>query len=218
MIAAIHGILEQRGVFTFPRSGFAQFDGVDDYISIPSASHNNALQAISVLFWINFTTTANTVVFEKSPNNTNYLIQTAGGAQAGRLLLMPGTVNTQTCHSKVINDGLWHSFMGTYSSNKITIYTDGVLDQENASAGGPPSAVTTNWLLGSRSGTAPFPGKIGNLLMYNRVLTLAEYEAYIAGTPPAGFIAAYALDGNANDTSSYANHGTEFNGVTYGTI
>ena len=129
---------------------------------------------MSFSMWLRTTSTSNTVIFEKSSNNTNYHLHmssvTAGALQFGN------TTTNRVNSKKLVSDGRWHHGVGVLDTRITTtkIYIDGVLDNTNASATDAFSTNTIELLVGSRTGSFGFPGEIDQLIFYNRALTDGE--------------------------------------------
>jgi hypothetical protein len=162
--------------------GSLVFDGVDDYITVPHNNNLNLIDTVSLEAWVKYTTTTNTVLIEKSNNNTHYQLQIFNNTQgspgiAGQLVFMlqPNS-NNWVVSGIVTNDANWHHVVGTYDRDTTTarIYVDGILRNTNSSISTGPTSNTQPLLIGSRSGTAGFGGSISRIKIYNRALTASE--------------------------------------------
>jgi len=109
--------------------GAYQFDGLNDYISIPYCFDAPFIDDLTVEAWIN-TSAQNGVISSYNRNKyweigvTNGKIKWSTTADDGTKDLT-GTLN--------VNDGLWHHIAATYKSftGESTIYIDGKLDIKN---------------------------------------------------------------------------------------
>lgn len=167
--------------------GCYQFDGSNDYITVDS-SQNDELDMtdnFSIEFWYKFTTTANRVVIERSNVNTHYGVQT-GIATCGTdelTFFTSGGASNRVCTTSNVNDGNWHHFVATYVGGTGRVYTDGNLEDEVTGMTDPASS-NNDLLIGSRSGSVPWPGHMNELRLYDRVLTLDQVSAnYNDGLP-----------------------------------
>lgn len=167
---------------------------------------------ISVVFWVRFTTTSNTVILENGSNNTSYSFQTGRDTfpmatmKAGHLFFFPGFLagGSQeeargfTGTSRPVNDGKPHHIAVTYdkATETIRLYLDGVLDRTVVKTAELtyPLLQKRHWDLGSRGGVASFGGALSEVALFNRVITadevLANMRNGVRGTE-TGLIAAY---------------------------
>lgn len=179
-------------------SGAALFNGTaTGYVRVPdSASLDSAAGTAlsrSVAFWFKTTANQNLVVLEKG-TNTHFVIQTEGGANAGKVSWRVDTTNTpRVFSSAAVNDGLWHHFAATYSGagNVMELYIDGIFQGANVQAS--PMANNSPLVIGARDGGSyPFPGTMDDLAVWSRVLTSREvraiYQGGVAGTSLADVV------------------------------
>jgi hypothetical protein len=148
-------------------------------------SHNNNINlvnSVSLETWVKYTTTSNTVLIEKSNNNSHYQLQIFNNTQGspgigGQLVFMlqPNS-NNWVVSGIVTNDNNWHHVVGTYHRDNTTarIYVDGLLRNTNSSILTGPISNTQPLLIGSRSGPAGFGGSISGVKIYNRALSATE--------------------------------------------
>jgi len=153
------------------------FDGVDDYVQFDStASFNINGSAVSISLWTNLTylptelpgafgplfdsETDNYVLYEDKGNKElRFKATTSGGAAR------PGIPNAH------VKKGEWINVVGVYDGANASIYLNGVLE------GTLPLTGTVN--IGQKatlgkSGTSYLSGKIDNVIVFNRALTVAE--------------------------------------------
>jgi hypothetical protein len=160
-----------------------KFDSADDYVSIPYNAILDQINTVTLSAWIKYTTTANTVVIEKSNNNTHYQFQvfdsTQGSMLGGELVFMlqPNSSNWVVAKQRS-NDGQWHHVVGTYDRtiNTAKIYIDGVLRNTNNNITTGPTSNASPLLMGSRSGVGGFGGSIDDVRIYNYVLTPTQVK------------------------------------------
>ena len=209
-------------LFSSPFAALALlFDGSNDYVAVPDSSSVDIASDFSISMWLKTTSTANTVILEKSNNNTNYQMHmssvTGGDLQFG--ICSSGTTCRVESNFKV-SDGNWHHAVGTFSdgNNTLRIYIDGVLRNSNTNATDGLAANTQSLLIGSRSGSFGFPGLLNDVRIYKRELSVNEVrQLYRGGIPsPAGLVGYWPLIGNSGgvfepDFSGKGNHGTRTN-------
>lgn len=93
----------------------------------------------------------------------------------------------------VLSTRAWHNVAVTYDSLTMRIYIDGVLEKESADLvpftemmGYGFLRIGTDDLPGLSDAEGCFHGAIGNIVVWNRALTVAELEKYAASWPQAG--------------------------------
>ena len=140
-----------------------------------------------------------------------------------------GTYYTSGYSTTAINDGNWHHVMGVVHGNVWEIWVDCVLENSFTTSTINPDftnnepLTTGMWFSGNGAGNYHyFDGSIDELRIYNRLLNsdeksfLCTYCEVVGSTVTDfsnGLVAAYSFTGNANDNSTYANHGVN-NGAT----
>jgi hypothetical protein len=185
-----NGTLTNGPTFSGSNGGSIVFDSADDYVTVPYNSSLDLINTVSLETWVKYTTTTNTVLIEKSDNNSHYQLQIFNSTQgtpgiAGQLVFMlqPNSDNW-VVSGVVTNDNNWHHVVGTYERSTTTakIYVDGVLKNTNPSISTGPTTNTQPLLIGSRSGVAGFGGSISGVKIYGRVLSSTEIlQNYNAG-------------------------------------
>jgi hypothetical protein len=177
-----NGTLVNGPTFSSSNGGSIVFDGSDDYATVPHNSNINLVDTVSLEAWVKYTTTSNTVLIEKSNNNTHYQLQIFNSGQgspgiSGQLVFMLQPTSSNWVVSGIVtNDGNWRHVVGTYDRGVSTakIYVNGVLRNTNSSILSGPTSNTQPLLMGSRSGAAGFGGSISGVKIYNRALSAAE--------------------------------------------
>jgi len=106
--------------------GAYQFDGVDDYISLPDSSVANFIDEITVEAWINTSASSGTIAsferdvyWELAMNSGNIVWSTTVGVDTA-----------DTTGGLSVNDDSWHHIAVTYDSSfgENRIYVDGTVD------------------------------------------------------------------------------------------
>jgi hypothetical protein len=195
------------------------FDGVNDYVSIPSSTDLNiGANAVSVSAWVNLSllpsglpgafgpiydsaSDAYVVYLDKGNNELRFKVTDASYAAA-----RPG-INTS-----MLSTGSWHHVAAVFdgaagSAGTAKIYWDGLLIDTHTGNDGTGTGLTANVLagqvarIGNDSGTAYYSGRLDDLGVWSRALSAAEI-AYIANGGTGRTLAAPApvvhwkLDGN----------------------
>jgi len=111
----------------------------------------------------------------------------------------------------VISTNEWHFFCGTYSIDDSLqkIYLDGILVDSDLQIGVLGAGTTIE--IGRDVGVDSYSmnGSIDEVLIYNRSLNSTEIlDLYNAQKPKGDLVGYWKLDGNADDSSNYDNHGT----------
>jgi len=176
-----NGTLVNGPTFDSANGGSIDFDGTNDYGSV-TGNDLNFINNVTLEVWAKYTTVSNTVLVEKSSNNTHYQLQVFASSQgtvgvAGEIVFMlqPNSSNWVVT-GEVTNDGTWHHYVGTYNRSTTTakVYVNGVLKNTNSAIVSGPSSNSQALLLGSRSGSSGFGGNISRTSIYNRDVTAAE--------------------------------------------
>ena len=163
------------------------FDGSDDKVIVSNNTSIN-LQSFSVESWF-LTGVANKriLVKESSGGVTNYSMQidASGYLNAG---VYDGTNNPSfSNNSKIVTDSFWHHAVLTRSntaSRGLSIYLDGVLQQNNDSTVGNTITNSDVLTLGNRTfSSSAFSGNLSLVRIYNRALNslevLQNYNFYL---------------------------------------
>jgi Concanavalin A-like lectin/glucanases superfamily len=165
--------------------GYAgNFNGSNDYVSVPSQSNLMPSGAFSLSAWVKVsyaTTTYFGIV-------TKYSSCTGGtcGYDLGSYATHQAYFNVRSATNGsspsavapgVSDDGLWHYVVGVFTGSQVIAYSDGV-------AGTPmswsyPSAPdpTEPFQIGARGGAQFFPGQMDDVRIYSRALSPAEIQA-----------------------------------------
>jgi hypothetical protein len=170
----------------------AQFDGVDDNITLPLAA-SLAPSSITVSTWIKTNSSATQDIIAKANVNNSHHSWELSLNSSGKAILGINTSSgsnpdyTITSNAS-ISLNAWTLITATYSSSgPMAVYINGVLDNSATVAGGTiratasiPTYIGTK--LGSPSFVNYFSGNIDDVRIYDRVLTASEIlQLYNAG-------------------------------------
>jgi hypothetical protein len=182
------GTLTNGPIWTTGKLGSAlSFDGVNDYVTVPSSSSLDITGSFTLSAWTRFTNTTNYgFIVSKSEGGANgyELFRDTGN---GRLRFSIGNASGSTVDPYFdiatpsgYNDGQWHHVAAVYGKGvKARMSVDGV---NVVTSGNNPSAAvgltTSNLLIGSRGlgGGIPFQGDIDDIRIYNRALAQSEIQ------------------------------------------
>ncbi|HMJ11714.1 MAG TPA: LamG domain-containing protein, partial [Polyangiaceae bacterium] len=157
-------------------------DGDGEHVSLP-ANIVQSYRAFSISVWVRLNTTPSGArVFDFGTGTTRYMFlsprtstnQTRFGISTG------GIGAEQQLSTAALSTGNWHHVAVTLAGNTGTFYVDGAQVAQNTSMTLTPADLddtNRNWLGRSQYTSDPFfDGRIDNLRMYSRALTLQEVQ------------------------------------------
>ncbi len=162
--------------------GALEFDGMDDFVSIPNESKFDITGSVTVSAWIrvqSFTKSWQAIVTKgdrtwrlhraNSGNSVGFACSDLSRNQTGDLY-----------GDKDVADGRWHHVAGVLDGTRISIYVDGALD---ASAASSPNISVNDYsvLIGENAETTGrlFRGLIDDVRIYDRALSVDELRALV---------------------------------------
>lgn len=154
------------------------FNGSNNQVKIASDSSLNFTNTISICILVNYVSTKECYLLEKKSDKYDLLQYAAfSGKLSFYCTCASGSVFLTTLNAQ--NTGTWKFIVCTYDkdagANNAKIYSNGVLDNQGTFNVG---AITINndiLSLGAGwGGSYAFPGYIGLLRLYNRVLSATE--------------------------------------------
>jgi hypothetical protein len=224
---------------------YFNFDGVNDYMTIPRSSSISPVSAITQEVWFNFAPIPNTSVFiglqyGSSYNNTYALFKESSLLYGG--VNVSGSLNVIGIGVSNISGNKWVHFVHTFDGSTQKLYLDGVL-QNSASVSGSIQYDSNNTRIvigaddngGYNSGTGAFhSGKLNQVKIYNRALSSEEItrnyisqrkryfpeenivtNGLVLYIDPAKY-SSYTGSGNSiYDLSGFGNTGTVTNGPVF---
>ena len=172
------------------------FDGVDEYVDMGDVLDWDYLAGRSYSFWYKTTTTSTSGLITKHGSGTPDGWTIAANFNGKLILDMVNTVTTSqnTIESSVVlNDGLWHHVVLTWSgatglAADCSMYFDGVEDTSlNIVANTLAGTIATGFAfqLGDRTlSDLPFAGELDEVSIYDVELTPAQVaDLYAFGAP-----------------------------------
>lgn len=152
------------------------FDGLDDWISVPDHTVLDNVGNITVEAWVNPDVLDNGRVLSKRVSGTdtaNYIMDD-GGAGVIRFRFFNASWRTVTSISAMAA-GAWVHLTGTYNLTTLAIYFNGVSDNTAAISNAMVANSAVLSIGADEEGTASFwNGLIGEVRIYNRALSAAE--------------------------------------------
>jgi hypothetical protein len=182
--------LENGTTFAGGNAGTAfQFDGVDDFISVPDSTDYRFAAGATFECWFRGTNVAAFAGLidkfeEVAPDTTGVQLSFQNSTQLRADIGVGSTYVTAT-HTKIVNDGAWHHAAITCVGTQAFLYVDGVP--------GPATTSVSSWVLDNTNalvigkddccGGRNFGGQLDEISIYRRALSAAEIQAiYVAGS------------------------------------
>jgi hypothetical protein len=164
--------------------GALSFDGVNDYVDIPSNSVLNPTTAITVSAWIKSAVSSEYPgAWQVVSNYSSYILGTSqGGSKAMCFIVHTNTWNYSYCYT-VSDPENWHHFVGTYDKtiSEEKLYVDGVLRSTTTASGNLNNGGGLH--IGHRECCGEyFNGRVDDVRIYNRALSESEIQAIYNAT------------------------------------
>jgi len=154
-----------------------------------------------------------------------YILNITGAASPVQGLVnyqVSGGTDPKVLSDTLVSQNAWHHVVVVYtlSDQRLRMYIDGFKQADTTGIPSPAAGATANLVIGKdgSSGSYAFHGKIDDVAMYNRALSLSEIQQL---NSPCGsvdiasnIITQYDFSGNANDLSGNNHHGTASGGAT----
>jgi hypothetical protein len=164
-----------------------ELSGTDEYVSLP-ANIASSYGAFSLSVWVRLNTSDGWArVFDFGTGTTRYLFFTprTPDNQARFAISTAGAGGEQRLNGAPLSTGSWHHVVVTLTGDTGVLYVNGAQVAQNASLSLAPADLgntSANWLGRSQFTADPYlNGRIDNLRMYSRVLSLQEVQALQAG-------------------------------------
>ena len=191
------------------------FDGVDDYVSLPPSVAVSQLNTFTIEAWVYWTGAGNACIYSETVqgnDNPMFSISPRSGDAGGiELVLRDNSLTGLVLQpaTATITANTWvHVAVVRTSATNIKIYIDGVL-KDNASFTAPASWTPDKVNIGIRwrgIQDGPFPGKIDEVRIWNTARTGAEIKANMFNQNLAnnatGLVAYYRFN-EASGTTAY---------------
>ncbi len=211
--------------------GAVDFDGTNDYLTVPDSSALDMTSDVTVSAWFKADTwpsgyaaiankNGNYILRKEITPNDNLVFYWWDGSRLRYAQSSMGSINS-------ISTGVWHHIAAVAVGNAASaIYIDGVLfGSGNGDAGAASRTLTNPLEIGGDSGAgSQFDGKIDEVRIYNRALSADEVAQLYRLTSPTGVDTTlkgyWTFNGKdisgttAYDRSGAGNNGTLTNGPT----
>ena len=196
------------------------FDGQDDYISLPPSSSGGAITIEAWVYLKNASHNWQRVVdFGNGPNKENIILAWSGTTGKMALNTRSGGAETQIVTDEVFPNKKWVHVVGVNDGNgNAHIYWNGELKASGNNLVCPSNITRNNQYIGRSNWDSDgyFIGKITEVRIWNTARTQDEITQYIDHRltgKEEGLMAYYPLNGDASDSTSNKNHGTIHGGT-----
>jgi hypothetical protein len=204
-------------VFTPGYNGQAgDFNGVGDYIQIPSYMNFNNLTAFTLSAWIYPTNCGylNPIISKVNPMRDFVLDLQQNGKLDVHFGFGYGQYHWCTSDDPVpLNQ--WSHVVAVWTGTKWQLYLNGNLIKEADCSGYAPVWTGTVMEIGAMNSEYFFDGMIDEVKVFNYALTSPEINALCGNSSPASLKGYWQFEGNANDLSGNNANGTLVNGACY---
>ena len=200
---SVNGATLTTDRFGNPNSAYS-FDGVDDFISVPSGTFT----AYTITAWVKFSgsnSLVGIVTFTETFGGWSHQIGTIGSGQFYHYLYTTSNRGFAQSGTTSTNQDIWYHVTITASANgQMRLYVNGVPDAIPVSITGGPWVGGTRFDFGAgRGGFSWLNGAIDEVKIFNTQLTDSEVLADFNGTMPPPVqdcpIAFYPFTTNAED-------------------
>jgi uncharacterized repeat protein (TIGR01451 family) len=167
------------------------FDGVDDFVSIPSSANLVPTAAVSVELWAKINSIPDEaahlvdakITGVPKPNGLIYGLFTLGNGRAGFGVTTSGVLTSAFALTNIVGDGRFHHLAGTWDGSEVKIYVDGVLEGSAPTFGALVSGSEAEIIIGDHN--PPNQGRrvhglLDEIKIYNRALSQAEIRGSAA--------------------------------------
>lgn len=180
-----HGTIEGATWSTDRKPGCLDFDGDDDYVSVPSAPSLDITTEITLEAWIKIT-----ALTDGSPKlickpagsgwTSPYFYYSLGaGTAITRAAQFAVITSANEIYSHVLSIGQWYHLVGTYDGSILRLYVDGVISNTKVVSGAIPTS-TQPLAIGIRSTTSGgerFDGLMSGVRILAIALSASEVKA-----------------------------------------
>jgi hypothetical protein len=162
--------------------GALNFDGVNDYVSVPDASNLDNTSALTISFWVKPT------ILDGSPRGIVSKRTASGSQDAYSVFFYTGnkihvdidTGNNRFSTNTVFLTNTWYHVVVTYdgtlaSAGRVNVYVNGALDKTATETSASIPNYASGLTLGKLGGTTSyFAGSLDDVRIYNRAFTATE--------------------------------------------
>jgi hypothetical protein len=192
----------------------ADFDGNNDYVSIPDDSTLKPTSALSITGWVRGDawgsgTEVDIVLRKGEGNPNNYQLAIADGQAA---LYLDDSDGGGIRSTTTLDTDEWYHIAATWDGSNVRVYVNGTLET-TAARTGTIGTDTRTLYLGGRGGADLFDGRLDDVRLYNRALSIEEIAA-MQISASTGLMAHWTFDEGSGTTiadSTTNSHDASFN-------
>jgi uncharacterized repeat protein (TIGR01451 family) len=164
------------------------FDGVDDFVSIPTSPNLVPTAAVSVELWAKINSIPDEaahlvdakITGVPKPNGLIYGLFTGGDGRAGFGVTINGVLTSAFALTNIVGDGRFHHLAGTWDGSEVRIYVDGLLEGSASTFGALVSGSQGEIIIGDHNPASQIRrvhGLLDEIKIYNRALLASEIQA-----------------------------------------
>jgi hypothetical protein len=159
--------------------GALEFDGTNDYVSVPNSSSLQLTSALTMAGWIKADswgsgTDVDIIARKGEDNPNNYQLSIADGLAT---LYLDDGDGAGYRGDTLLNTGQWYHVAATWDGTTVRIYVDGVLDNDPPDSHGVNISTDTRaFYIGGRAGADLLDGILDDIRVYNRALSEAQIK------------------------------------------
>ena len=206
------------------------FDGTNDYITVPNASNLIANKNLSISFWVypentspSFPNFDGIAGFRNNSNADFYILQLSATSVEARFRNSSNTNYDIVYSGLVLND--WNHFVFTYNSSTLTLYHNGV-SVGTQSASGSITNTTEAFYIGNllfQTTNFYLDGKMDDVALWSKSLSASEVTALYNNCNidinASGLELAYEFNqGTGNGSNTSITSATDSKGNINGTL
>lgn len=195
------------------------FDGINDWVTVADSALLDLSTAMTLEAWVYPTTSTGTrdVLIKEGSNVDIYNLYARNSAGRPESNVYVGGSN-RTAEGTTLPVNTWSHLTGTYDGATVKLFVNGVQVASTAATGSIPASAGALRIGGNSLWGEYFQGRIDEIRVYNRALSLAEIQADMAApvapppvdtTPPV--VAAVTPPHGANSISVSSNITVRFN-------
>ena len=193
------------------------FNGTNGIVNVPDSASLRLTTAMTVEAWVYPTAAGNvwrTVVMKEVPGELAYALYTNEDVNVPAAYVRVGSTSRRVGGASMVPLNTWTHLAATYTSGALRIYVNGALVSTQAGTGSIASSTLPLRIGGNNIWGEYFAGRIDEVKVYNRVLTVTEIAADMAGTVAPGGVAITAPAAGATITGKTVNVGYSTSGNT----
>ncbi|MCL4366210.1 LamG domain-containing protein [Patescibacteria group bacterium] len=161
------------------------FDGTDDYVSVPhNSSLNFAQKDFSVSAWIKLASDATGYEaiavkgVNQTPTNENYGLYVTNDSNKIRFQFTSSGAYSYIDSNNGLTSGTWYHIVGTYDGSNEKIYINGALNKTSSSTNAPDTNSLLSFQYFANYGLPAlyFNGQLDDVKVYNYTLTPTQIK------------------------------------------